>query len=801
MSAALYWARAQLRNRWRSWLSVALVAGIGGGLVMASIAGARRTQTAYPRLLEWADSPDVVIDPDFEGPEPAEFMDAVEALPGVAFVSDARAVALGRVEGDRIALGDVGDAMVTYGDRYYVHDRVLVTQGRLPALDRADEVLVSTSFAEEEGVGVGSRLAFRTVDVSELFEAFEAGDESLPAASGEPVDVTITGVGIFPELAVAAEDNPQERILVTPALDRALPEGSRLWRRTGLHLADGASVADVRSQVQELAAQAGGSSLFEVRADITDRAQRSVRPYVLALAGLGVAGVVFVGLLTLQLVRRIVLSATRDRELLWSLAADRRTTLAGSAIPALVAAALAGGLAVAVATSVSSFTPVGPVGDIEIDPGAHVDWLVVGPGLLTLMALVVAPALSGSRAARRRPVAVGWLAGWVQRSGLPLSVALGVRSATGDGERERRRAARSGSVIVVLALAMLVSVVSFAASVEHLLDNPELHGWNADVALVGADGYGTFDVRAAGEVEGLDALSGAVFGSFGIEGEEVAGLGTVSLVGTWAPPLVEGRMPAAMDEVLLGERTLAATGADVGDAVAVRLPGDDEAMPMTVTGTAIFPGVGQFDNDRATLGDGALVALPPEMIDEIGMGWAALFADISGGVDRDRVVADLVSAADELSGETEVLEVVRPADVGAFARLGSVPWLLLGLFSAVALTALVHALLVSVRTWRRDRAVLLALGATPRELRSAVRWQSATMVATALLVAVPAGLVIGRWAWRSLAVEIGVQPVVVVPVAALFGLSLVLLAAALAATAIPDRVAGRAHPVDHLRTE
>ena len=52
---------AELRRRWRSWLSVALLVGAFAGVVTAAAAGARRTDSAYPRFLAWSKAPDLLI--------------------------------------------------------------------------------------------------------------------------------------------------------------------------------------------------------------------------------------------------------------------------------------------------------------------------------------------------------------------------------------------------------------------------------------------------------------------------------------------------------------------------------------------------------------------------------------------------------------------------------------------------------------------------------------------------------------------------------------------------------------------
>ena len=49
MTAVWLMVRVGLRARWRSWLVLAVLAGLAGGMVIAVAAGARRTDAAYPR--------------------------------------------------------------------------------------------------------------------------------------------------------------------------------------------------------------------------------------------------------------------------------------------------------------------------------------------------------------------------------------------------------------------------------------------------------------------------------------------------------------------------------------------------------------------------------------------------------------------------------------------------------------------------------------------------------------------------------------------------------------------------------
>lgn len=54
--AVLMRLRADLRTRWRALLGLALLLGLIGGVALTAAAGARRTDTAYSRLLSWANA-------------------------------------------------------------------------------------------------------------------------------------------------------------------------------------------------------------------------------------------------------------------------------------------------------------------------------------------------------------------------------------------------------------------------------------------------------------------------------------------------------------------------------------------------------------------------------------------------------------------------------------------------------------------------------------------------------------------------------------------------------------------------
>lgn len=69
MTAIWITARAEWRQRWRSFLLLALLAGLAGGVTLAAFTGSRRADTSFDRLLEREKYPNVSVELD-EPPDP-----------------------------------------------------------------------------------------------------------------------------------------------------------------------------------------------------------------------------------------------------------------------------------------------------------------------------------------------------------------------------------------------------------------------------------------------------------------------------------------------------------------------------------------------------------------------------------------------------------------------------------------------------------------------------------------------------------------------------------------------------------
>src|SRR6266536_3604134 len=76
--------RSEIRARWRSWLGLALLIGLTGEAAVAAAAGARSTETAYPRFVQAQNGYDLVTGGSAGNIDPGRALAKIEAMPAVA---------------------------------------------------------------------------------------------------------------------------------------------------------------------------------------------------------------------------------------------------------------------------------------------------------------------------------------------------------------------------------------------------------------------------------------------------------------------------------------------------------------------------------------------------------------------------------------------------------------------------------------------------------------------------------------------------------------------------------------------
>jgi putative ABC transport system permease protein len=773
MAAVWLIVRAGLRTRWRSWLLLAVLAGLVGGLVMAVAAGARRTDAAYPSLVAWSAAPDALI---------AAGEDRVPQVSEVAPLMSYSVL----VPAD-LGLWAPADSRIP---ELFWHRKLLA--GRLPDPGRPDEADVSFTVAQAEHVAVGDRLCTR-----------------LLGASREPVPFCFRIVGVD---AAPGEFPPQygygsNIVWATPAFTRAVGTRLTVALVDAVRLRRGA--ADLPAVEKEARRPATGTVLvaypFGPQAANTEH---SIHLQVIALwllAGvLAVVGLLIFG----QLMSRLTAIESADFGIVRALGmTSTQLTVAG-----LARAAMIGGvgavLAAFGAAAASPLFPVGLAGVAEPAPGFRIDWVALVLGMAGIAAAVLAcaawPAVRAASRPRtqatfraRRPPALGALV-------RPVTAATGTRLVLHRGAGRTALPVRASIVAAAVGVGGLSAALVFAASLGHLLATPALYGvtWDAMVAYPQSGG----SLQPALPAVTSDTLVAHWAGEYGdvplvVDGVQVGGITTgPGPDGSLAAVAVDGTPPLRDDEIVLGRRTLAAIGRDIGQTVRVSLTGTRVRVVMRIVGTAVFPPI----DDTLVLGTGAELTvgglhrlappgftLPP---------FDGVLVSFRSGASVPQALDQLAARVDR-AGPFVVTAPSTPGDLVNFGQLQDLP-LVLGLsLGALALLTIAHLLFTSVRRRRRDLMVLRAIGFTGGQVRATVCWMSVTLMALGLAAGVPVGLFFGRLAWRFFAVQLGIAPVVVAPVIPFAILVVAGLALAVAVTAGPAVAASRSCPASVLRAE
>lgn len=831
MSAVWYRFRAELRTRWRAWLGLALLAGVVAGAVIALIAGARRTDSAYARFVRAQNGYDALV---VNYPDAGAATFDFDELARLPMVADSARGEFNYSSLDVPYVAPVDNRFGTAINRFKILD------GRAPQPDHPEEVAVPFLVAEQLNLRVGSR--FDLIDPSQLTEAppgFEAQVERLRALLAQLPHGKFEVVGIeaspgeFPPLSRSSAP-----FHLTPAFDR-LSGPNTDGEALAVRFRNGSS--DYAAFARALHRRSGGLApeVFNA-ADQAANVERSIHVQVVGLwilAGLvALTGCLVIG----QLLGRLsAIEATGNATL-----AALGTTRGQRTMVGLGRASLVGGVAavvgLVVAMAVSPLLPTGLARTAEPDPGVHVDGLVLGLGFLaTVLLIVVLSAWPTWLAASRisdeggraiRPSLVGRA---LARGMLSPAPAAGVRMAVEPGRGRTAVPVRSSTAAVVVGVVALVGAVTFGASLDYLLDTPRAYGITWDLTLTNF-GFGapiaTVGAEAARDTSGVRAFAVGDMGSpvpLLVGDLAVDMLALRQAKGRVEPHIIEGRAPRASDEILLGTKTFDELGAAVGKKVAVGLQGQAR-REFTIVGRAIVP----TGSDAARSGTGAVVSLAGERwlvrriqaeadadADENGIARKSvtgntMFVDLEPGANPGTVIAAVnegIAAicdreptrcpTEEGAGRVGPQESVQPVDVVDFGRVRNLPLVLGGVLAVLAAGTLAHVLVSAIRRRNRDLAMLKTLGFTRRQVSIAVTMQAMTTTAIALVIGVPLGIVVGRWLWSARADALGVLNVPRVPWTALAIIVPAALLLAVLIAALPARAAARTHPAFVLRSE
>ncbi len=822
-------------------MTIVLVVGLLGGLAMASVAIARRTQSSYPTFLT-STNPSTLTFSIYQfnangGPGP-DLTRSIERLPAVTRVSTVFVPSIAPLDADGAPNLSVISQTLAIGStngEFVNQDRLALVRGRLADPRSTTEFNMTATAAKMLGVRVGQSIRFGLYLRSQQGEP-GFGTPRVPPAIA--IRLRLVGVSEMNTQIVQDDvDNAYGFIFLTPATIsetlRYEPASAALY---AVQLRRGAtSTTAIEQQLIGLVPR-GYTYQFHVTSQVTTEIELAIKPESIAIGAFGAIAALVCLALAVQAMARRLRSGEEDRAIMRALGATPWETVADGLF-AVVAAILVGSIAaVAIAIGLSPLGPIGPVRAVYPLRGIAFDWTVLATGPAVLVVVLVSFAMAfatrmmasrtGShRQPRRRRSAIARAA---RASGIPISGVVGTHFAL---EPDRSRAAvptRSVIAGAVVAVGLVVTTLTFASGFSTLVSHPRLYGWNWDFALNPTNDVPPVALSLLSKDRDVAAWSDANYTDAQIDGQTVPII-LENVGAAVAPPILSGHGLQANDQIVLGAATMSELGLHVGDSVTFSY-GSRQSAPayvpptrLTIVGTATFPAIGysSFVSQHTSMGTGALLpsgVQPAAFLNAMKNkdpnlnGPELVFVRLRNGVSRADGLASLVGITDAANrafhddpmaagDEVGILSVQRPAQIVNYRTIGSTPTFLAVALAIGAVVALGLTLGASVRRRRRDLALLKTLGFTRRQVVEAIAWQATIDSVVGIGLGIPLGVICGRQLWTAFANTIYAVPDPTVPALSVVAVGIGALVFANLAAVLPARAAARTPAGLTLRTE
>lgn len=825
-AAVLQTLRYDLRSRWRPLLGLALLLGLAGGAVLACAAGARRTDTAYGRLLTWAHASRVQV---VYGGGGEGYYHAVARLPGVESAGDVVYDDAVLPTGHGLSSQQVNAFSSPDNSVGVRTDRVKILAGRMWRAADPHAVMIDQQLANRYHLRPGSTLRLAIIPQSPVTENAEPGKAVM-------LSLTVAAVVAFDDQIVPATAlTAMPQVLLSPPFARtSLSASASYGTEVVVALKPGTSVRKFDAAATALAAasprvaRSGGVYITDV-SDQQAATQRAIRPQAVALGAFAaLAGLLLLAVVAQLLSRQLVLDA-QDFPVLRSLGMAPHQLASLSLARTAIVTTTGGLLAVIVAVAASPLTPIGPARIAEPHPGLAVNFAVLGAGLGAIMLVPLALVLPAAwRVSAKSPAS--WPAAEpavperlsrsaaVLGAGSSVTRRIGLRMALQPGRGRTAVPVRSALIGTVIAVAATVAAMVFGSSFQHLLGTPAQYGqdWQQDLDFSFGGISGPTVARIASIQPGLTGYAAGNYGQVSIDGTVVPAIGVDAFRGAGYVTILSGHAPLAPDEIALGAQTLRELHLRAGQRIAVRASALTQSTftvkrprMMRIVGVAVLAAFGQGSLVATDLGSGAVVQANVLSVADPQTGCSHecfnfVLARYRHSTSPRAEVASLTAATRLIGCPPQGCQVIsdqKPSDVRNYAAVRDTPLVLGVVLALLAIGTLAHVLLTSVQRRRRDLAVLKVLGMGRPQILSVVLWQACAVSAVALAVGLPAGLLAGRWAWKLFAGSAGVPADPVVSVLELLAVVPATVAVACLVAAMPGRAAARLRPAHALRAE
>ncbi len=796
MGAVRILAAHGVRRRWRHIVFLTLLVGLVGAIVLSTAAGARRTSSALSRFNSSSRASDLEI--SVGDATPAQ----LRAFGHVANVAAFAPLRGGAEEFPKFPqLQAVAEAIDSrFGT---VVDRARVVAGRLARPTSVDEVNIGEAFAAQLHLVVGDHLDAVSY-TPEQIAGFRAGDTST-AQDPQGPHIRLRIVGIVRRPLDLGDRGASGGVLVlTPAFHRKFESTIGSFSGTILRVRARHGTQDV-AQIAAAARRIFRSPQFDVQdlAVDTQGAQNAID--VLSVALEVFAGVAaLAGLVAISIVlSREISATTADQTTQSALGLTRRQLIAAGGFQTLPIALGGAVIAVVGAAVASQLFPIGVARRAEPDAGLHLDGMVLLLGALAVSAVILvvgflAAARSTRRADRVALAPQGSIATAVNaasRAGMTPVATIGVRMALESGRGSVKVPVRSAVFGAVFGVLGVVAVFMFASSVDQVVASSDVYGWTWSFAAVIDQPSVVAPNGSLTREPGVAAAAQLLVQNVQLDGRPVIGWGYKSVRGQIGPEVVSGRAPRGPNEVALGAATLDELGKSIGDTVHGQ--GPDGNHNYRVVGRVVFPKLdaAQPLANGASFASAGFDRILSETNSTAGSPYLAV--RVAPGAD----LATVERRVGRIPGVEKPFGPTVPVEVDRLRQVNWLPVTLAALLSFLALLAVGHALVTSVRRRRRDLAVLKTLGFDRRQIRASIAWQATTLAAVGVVIGIPAGVILGGVVWRQVAEGLGISPALSIPTVAFI---LVVPAAIIAVNLIayfPARSAARTRPAVALRAE
>jgi hypothetical protein len=761
--------RAALRSRWRSWLVIALLVSVVGGLALAATAAGRRTDAAFPQFAKTYgfDATAYATKPI---PQLAKLPDVASATPLLDPSNDTPRCAACTHPLDPFNLSILSEP--TTGKALFK-----LLSGRLPNPSAADQVLVSFTLQRDNGVQVGTVIRvpfFSRAQTNAVNSAIGPG----PKPHGPLVALHVVGIVASPTDLPSGQTTPYE-IYTTPGFTRAIIPRTDTGLEYAVQLRGGVAALP-RFDVEVNALDSAGVEGVGNTDGETASIEGSIHPQAIGwfvLAGL--AGLVGLAVIA-QVLARQSNAESRDYPALRAIGADQRQLFMLGMGRNLIVGMVGVLGALVLAAALSPLAPLGEARLAESSTGISIDPVVFAVGALGMVIVVLLlglwPALraalperSDDGAATSRPSAV---VGALAAVGAPPSALIGVRHAL------QRRA--SGSVVpvgtaylgIALAVVALCGTAVFGTSLSHLTTTPSLYGDPYELTFAVIPGLPDPALLKSLEHDSrIDVITTTVAAQVSIDGSTVGALAVAPLRGPLELSTVHGHLPDADGEIGLGAATMRQIGAHVGSVIKVTFStpsGGKRTEPFRVVSEGPLPVVGGY----VGLGNGAVLTTSGYQAAACPSGTRHETACRAAVVDDSfgAIVTNFVPGTRGQAGFTHYLRSypeyvqlpVVPTSLINFGEAVNFPLIFGAIVAIFGAATISHLLVVSVARRRRETGLLKMLGFTNRQVIATVAWQATTLTLAGLVIGVPLGIIAGKATWNLFASQLGVVPVAVV---------------------------------------